>query len=261
MRILFYTCIFSDGDRLPQDEPGPFERMKGCDYLCLHNCPHLAQDRTDWRLVRVRELPKGMPGRVFSRMVKFDPWSHLPDVASYDLVVYCDVFLSPLPRPELWAEVARLAQSHDLVIQRHWCPNMRDQLDGLSTKRDSRERLDAMGRWLAKRGVDLDSADVPRYSNKFFAFAPGNPAVAAAFAGMCAFLRPNDVCHRDQPAASYFYPKHGVRDVDFKIGDVRHPFAVTGWRARKNPGGGRIHPPPPPPGRVDRPKGRRAAAP
>ena len=69
MRILFYTCIFTDDGRLPQDEPGPFERMKGCDYLCLHNCPTLAQDRTSWRLIHVRELPKGMPGRVFSRMV------------------------------------------------------------------------------------------------------------------------------------------------------------------------------------------------
>lgn len=246
MRVLFYTCIYTFPHKAPQDEPGKFKRMKGCDYLCLTNCDWFDQSKTDWTLVPSK-VPAGMRPRVFSRMIKFNPWKFIKNLEQYDALVYMDVMLSPKVDESIWEATIKCLETHDLMIENHWCPNLRYQLNALAGARDTGERMDKMAEWLEKRGVDLDSDKTPRYSNKFFALKPGNKKVQAAFLELCEFLAADDVTHRDQPPVSYIYPKHKLKTHEFKtlVGTL-HVCELSGWRARERPARPRIHPLPPP---------------
>lgn len=263
-RILFYTCIYTPPHKAPQDEPGKFKRIKGCDYLCLTNCDWLDQAKTDWTLVRSK-VPAGMRPRIFSRMVKFNPWKYIPNVEQYDMLVYMDVMLSPKTDDGMWPKILGCLDDHDLMIEDHWCPNMRHQLKGLAGARDTPERMERTAKWLEERGVDLDSDKTPRYSNKFFGLKPGNKKVRKAFLELCEFLAADDVTHRDQPPASYIYPKHKIKTHQFKtVTGTPHTCEVSGWRSRDRPGRPRIHPlpppPPPPPAAFPRKRGVRVGA-
>ena len=163
MKVLFYTCIFSTPGEAPQDTPGVFTRVApvsagSClyDYICLTNVPDLPA--TSWRLVHV-DMPPALGPRIFSRMIKFDPWTHVPNAGAYSVLVYMDVWRAPLPKPSLWASVVArlLGPACDLIV------HPRRSLPCDSMIYETAERKNLMMSYLRDHGVDPLSPDVPTF--------------------------------------------------------------------------------------------------
>lgn len=234
-KLLIYTCLFTEPGAESPDEPSTFEKVPDADYLCFTNRADL---KTTWTVVPMA-VPAGMHSKIFSRLVKFDPWTWVPELAKYDAALYMDVFLS-LSTDPAWLPILRSVHANpkiDLLIQPNGFKSLDDEFSFILRRRlDSATNVAAQKKWLRERKMNLASTTIPRWGNKFFAFDPANGRVKIALQELAGVMQ-QQIAVRDQPFAAYVYAKHRLSTKPFYSplppGSAIPLLDFTGWRLRK----------------------------
>lgn len=228
MKKCFITSLFCEDSKMI-DLPGTFEKIPGYDYFLFTNIK--TPINTSWEIKQVK-THENLSMIVNSRFPKFQGWKFLP---GYDIIIYCDAYLSPKPDRNLWDSlVQETVDSPNGVLQsRHPVRNCAYQECKVCAyyRKDSKSSLEKTIRFFQEEKLPQNFG---LWENIAFCYYTKNEKALKLFDELWKFYSRQEYTFRDQPIYSYIVYKTGItpstttKPGNSKQGYLRTLFLNTG---------------------------------
>ena len=154
--------------------------------------------------INIQDYTEAKKSITRSRLPKFNPWA-LPELHSYDVIVYMDGYLAPEPKSEMWDSICEeLVKGTDFIGFPHpKRTNLFDELRAIvQAKEDKLYRMELTYKYFKSIGCTPTNPS-KLYENKSFAYSPHNLLIKEMFLQIWKWLEKDQLSHRDQPIHSY----------------------------------------------------------
>lgn len=244
MKTCFISCSF--GKKL-SSIPGPFKKIKNCDYFMFSDQSSLSHRDQSlslvWDLINISDNPiiKNLNCNIRkSRLPKFLGWKILESMnKKYDAIYYCDSHWSPnnlfkwnkLSQKMINADFGfcqdphHMSDCHDLGIAR-------ETRYIVQYKRDTQQNIDKTLDFFKTHypSVRLDSRGY--YENTMFGYDPNSPHVRAITEEFWDVYSTKDITYRDQPLWNLLLKKNKLTPLFEER--IRKSFIQTGLYGNHN---------------------------
>ena len=209
--ICFVTSVFANKSNVI-DQPPVFAINAKYDYVLFTNLDASIFD-TSWNIITIpnAELPSTNP-IINSRYPKF-MGSHLlakyKSQHTYDIIVYCDGYLTPLLGAS-WESVVRMVQQASFgIVQTLHRRTVYEECEAIiASRKDTVQSVNKLRQYMLKSQTPIDT---PMYENTAFAYDPRNTQLQQAFTTFWNDYRTGKLSYRDQPLWASILHRQQIR--------------------------------------------------
>ena len=200
MKKCFISCIYVGSHFKHYDMPQKFPKIPGFDYILFTNL-NKNNFNTSWSIIpiNITEYSKSITK---SRYPKFQTWKLLKDKfnVEYDIIIYCDAYLSPINKPKIWDKViTQTIESPNGIVQspHPWnkCP-FKECDDIVKLTKDNLHNINKTKQLFIEKGLSKNSG---LWENITFCYYTKNDNVKKLFNTLWELYSSEKYTHRDQP--------------------------------------------------------------
>jgi len=212
--ICFVTSVFADKGQTC-DSPKRFDTSNKYDYLLFTNLDPKDFD-TSWEVISLSSLPSSNP-IINSRFPKFmgpTVLAHYRPKHTYDIVVYCDGYLTPRNDVSWDSVVQKVKNAPSGLVQTLHSRTVYEECEAIvANRKDTVQAINKLRQFMLKMQTPIDT---PMYENTAFAYNPNHKRLQRVFQTFWKHYHNEMLSYRDQPLWASIL--HRVRIVPHIIG-------------------------------------------